>query len=171
MIIWGTKPLRFRVDRSQFYCPNCGERQPFARRRVRRFFTLYFVPIIPLSVLGEYVECEHCKNQYRPDVLSHDPSENARLFRAKVEKVIEQVLLMLVTADGQLHTEEFAAVQQVLNEIGSTPMTEAKLRQKLAEHPPSAPEILERVAELGDGLSDDGKELVLKAAILVAVSD
>ena len=170
MIIWGTKPLHSRIDSGKFYCPHCREQQPFARKRVRRFFTLYFIPVIPLADLGEYVECEHCSNQYLPDVLSYDPEDNTGLFKAQVEKVIEQVLLMLVAADGEVHPAELAAVQGMYGELGFSPITEANLRE-LAAHPPTAPEVLRGVTELGDRLNDDGKELVLKAAIMVAAAD
>ena len=75
MIIWGSTHLRSEIDKGEFFCPSCKGPAPFAKKRVRKFFTLYFIPVIPLSVAGEYVECERCKSKYEPDVLSYNPNK------------------------------------------------------------------------------------------------
>ena len=34
--------------------------------KVTKFFTLYFIPLIPLGSAGEYVECQTCKGTFVP---------------------------------------------------------------------------------------------------------
>ena len=53
----------------EFFCPQCGPGSTFKWRRIRRFFTLYFIPLIPLDKLGEYIECQGCNGTYDIQVL------------------------------------------------------------------------------------------------------
>ena len=55
--------------KESFCVPRVTAQAPFVKKRVRKFFTLYFIPVIPLSSAGEYVECERCKSKYEPDGL------------------------------------------------------------------------------------------------------
>lgn len=61
MIIWGWRSVTSTASRGEFYCPQCQGYMAYAEKSVRRFFTLYFIPLIPLNSLGEYIECESCK--------------------------------------------------------------------------------------------------------------
>ena len=51
MIIFGTRGITYRMAAGRFACPSCGPGTGFTHRRVRRFFTLYFIPVIPLDQL------------------------------------------------------------------------------------------------------------------------
>jgi hypothetical protein len=73
MIIWGWRALTKTVARGNFFCPDCVREQAYSRRRVRQFFTLYFIPIFPMKTLGEYIECDVCKNAYKDKVLEYNP--------------------------------------------------------------------------------------------------
>jgi hypothetical protein len=69
MIIWGSKGRERTVASGEFYCPQCLGHSPYIRRRVSRYFTLYFIPLFPLETYGEYVECRTCGVQLAPEVL------------------------------------------------------------------------------------------------------
>ena len=53
MIIFGTRGVTFTPEKGEFFCPGCCAERSFARKSVRRFFTLYFIPLVPLDKLGE----------------------------------------------------------------------------------------------------------------------
>ena len=72
LIIFGTRGVTYTSTRGQFQCPTCHEKRAYEKRRVRRFFTLYFLPVIPLDKVGEYIECQTCKNTFKPDVLTFE---------------------------------------------------------------------------------------------------
>lgn len=40
---------------------------------MNRWFTLYFIPLIPLGKVGQYVECRRCSNSYADTVLTQSP--------------------------------------------------------------------------------------------------
>jgi hypothetical protein len=57
------------ISRGQFTCPKCAQPQQYRLRRGRRFFTVFFLPLIPVSRPREHVRCENCKTRYLPDVI------------------------------------------------------------------------------------------------------
>jgi zinc-ribbon family len=69
LIIFGRKSVTGSKGRGQFPCPTCQSIQSYDHKRVRRFFTLYFIPLIPLGTIGEYIECDRCKGTFKPTVL------------------------------------------------------------------------------------------------------
>lgn len=68
-IIFGTRGVTYTKARGSFQCPQCRTLAPYRHRRIRRFFTLYFIPVIPLDLLGEYVECDQCRGTYKMEIL------------------------------------------------------------------------------------------------------
>jgi predicted RNA-binding Zn-ribbon protein involved in translation (DUF1610 family) len=47
-----------------FHCPRCGGDRRYRRRAGRRFLTLFFIPVIPLTRAGEHVRCTTCRARY-----------------------------------------------------------------------------------------------------------
>lgn len=72
----------FSVTQSEgtFSCPNNECRgqsagiQQYRLRRARNWFTVLFIPLIPLNEIGVYVECRHCKSVFNVGVLSTSTS-------------------------------------------------------------------------------------------------
>ena len=67
--IAGLKTRNSTVDRGRFRCPNEGAERGYRHVRARRWFTLFFIPLIPLGTNGEWVRCEGCGAIYGPDVV------------------------------------------------------------------------------------------------------
>ena len=74
IVIAGLKVRNTIVDTGMFRCPNESADRRYQHMRARRWFTLFFVPIIPLDHRGERVECLGCASTYRTDVLARHPS-------------------------------------------------------------------------------------------------
>ena len=68
-ILFGTRGITMTKQSGTFQCPNCGPQTPFSQKGIRRFFTLFFVPVIPLNELATYVECNRCRGQFDVNVL------------------------------------------------------------------------------------------------------
>lgn len=69
-ILFGFRGITYGKGKGTFQCPYCEEQTSYERKRVRRFFTLFFIPLIPLDLLLEYVECRRCYHNFRPEALS-----------------------------------------------------------------------------------------------------
>jgi hypothetical protein len=50
-----------------FFCPRCRSRKPCSQGSRVAYFTLFFVPLIPLASRGEYYRCGGCSGTFDPD--------------------------------------------------------------------------------------------------------
>ena len=67
--IAGLRTRNKAVGTGTFHCPNEGGVRRYRRLQARRWFTLFFVPVVPLDRRGEWVQCLGCGSTYRTDVL------------------------------------------------------------------------------------------------------
>jgi hypothetical protein len=70
LIIFGFRVFYRTLGQGVFHCRKCGGDRQYRHRAGRRFFTLFFIPVIPLNKTGEHVQCLTCKTRYVMDVLS-----------------------------------------------------------------------------------------------------
>jgi hypothetical protein len=82
MIIFGSRNRRITKSRGEFYCPHCKMTRPYKLQQIKRYFTLYFIPLIPLNTLGEAVECEGCGKLFETSVLKMTGGGNPQLEAA-----------------------------------------------------------------------------------------
>lgn len=68
-IIFGASEKGERVGGGQFQCPVCKTTQSYVLMQGRRYFSLFFIPVVPLDRTGEYVVCDGCKSKFDPRVL------------------------------------------------------------------------------------------------------
>jgi hypothetical protein len=60
-----------------FVCPAEGMEREYQIRRVNRWITLFYVPVIPLGTLGTFVRCKRCKNKFGYDAISQSSAATA----------------------------------------------------------------------------------------------
>jgi hypothetical protein len=70
VIIFGTRGKKTKVGEGEFYCPKCQTRRTYHHMKAKRYFTLYFIPLIPMGNLGEYIECQTCHTPFEISVLT-----------------------------------------------------------------------------------------------------
>lgn len=69
MIIFGTSGITSVQRRGSYHCPACGAGATYQQKGVRRYFSLFFVPLIPLHKVADYVQCDRCGGTFKPEVL------------------------------------------------------------------------------------------------------
>lgn len=70
--IFGIGPKAKIVEKSQFLCPVCRTQSAYELRQQRHYFSLFFIPLIPvLKAKGEFVKCLHCGTEMPSTVLNH----------------------------------------------------------------------------------------------------
>ncbi|MEX0714511.1 MAG: DUF4190 domain-containing protein, partial [Pirellulales bacterium] len=70
MIIYGVQTIESAASAGTFSCPRCQTPQGCRRVIHRRWFTLYFIPVIPLGRLGEQFECQGCFSRFPREALT-----------------------------------------------------------------------------------------------------
>ena len=66
-----------KTGEGSFHCSKEGAEKAYELRRVNRWITLLYVPVVPLGTLGQYVKCKSCKARYGLEVLSSTTSNQA----------------------------------------------------------------------------------------------
>lgn len=69
MIIFGSRPRLKTIGSGTFYCPRCQTTRQYELKQGKNYFTLYFIPLIPIGDLGEFVECQTCHMTFQSEVL------------------------------------------------------------------------------------------------------
>lgn len=93
MIIWGTRGREVHVGSGHFNCPRCQRQQEYNQKEVKRYFTLYFIPLIPIGTAGGYVECRSCAGTFATEILSYDPEVERQKTAEKFRRLAVLFLL------------------------------------------------------------------------------
>ncbi|POY36694.1 hypothetical protein C3K47_10025 [Solitalea longa] len=79
MIIYGTKVIGNTIQTGRFNCSNCRREENYQLVKYKKFFHIFFIPLIPINNLGDQLECYCCKTAYIPGtVLSESEYNSAR---------------------------------------------------------------------------------------------
>jgi hypothetical protein len=172
MIIFGTRGVTFGKHAGEFHCPGCGwTRQPYEHKTVRRFFTLYFLPVIPLDKLGEYVRCETCGGTYETGVLGFDPQAETARMRAEFAKHVRCLTVLTALIEGPPNGSRVEALRRINGEVSGAPMSAAEVERELALAREGTLDIGSYAKHHLDHMSDLGKETVVRAVLAVAMAD
>jgi uncharacterized tellurite resistance protein B-like protein len=170
MIIFGTRGVKSTIKSGHFHCPQCNQTKPYRHRKVTLFFTLYFIPIIPLGNKGEYVECQECKGTFIPRVLNYN-TINKEDSQAIYEIAIKHSMVLIMLADGVIDEKEKKQVQKVINQFSRNKLTLNQLDdyiRKVQFEKKDASTYLKRIA---GSLNEHGKEIIIKCALSVSAAD
>ena len=70
--IFGIGPKTKVVEKKQFACPVCRTYSSYELKQQRNYFSLFFIPLIPLSKpKTAFVKCLNCGTQMPSNVLQH----------------------------------------------------------------------------------------------------
>lgn len=171
MIIFGTRGVKSTMQAGDFMCPQCATTTPYKFKKVTRFFTLYFIPLIPLGKLGEYVECQTCKGTFVPRVLEYDPNKGRNEFQAVYEQAMRHSMVLIMLADGEIDDNEMALVLKIVNAFSHNNMTMEELTNYVQQVQANPEPIQTYLSKVASSLNEHGKEIIIKCAFSVAGAD
>lgn len=171
MIIYGWRGITTTNSKGLFNCPHCAAKVNFKRKQVRKWFTLYFIPVFPTSdYLGDYVECQKCMGTYQADVLVYDPEHERKKFEATYHRGIKHVMVQMMAVDGAIAPAEMQLLRGVYKSVANQVLTDEEILEEL-NYVTTTEKLCTYLDQLGATLNDYGKSMVLKSAILVAGAD
>ena len=173
LIIFGIRDVTSERARGEFFCPRCRSPQVYVHNACRRFFTLYFIPLIPLDLIGKYVECQCCTNKYKMEVLrpALEAEGGAERNKAEFYKAMSQVLALIGLADGNADESKIVAIAGVLGKLADREVPRSEIEGELAQAKESKVDIVQHCRKMKGYLNDNGCELVVRSAIVVASVD
>jgi hypothetical protein len=151
LIIFGLRVFYRTIAQGTFHCRRCGGDRQYRHRAGRRWFTLFFLPVIPLNSVGEHVQCTTCRTRYVMDALSQPTTAQMQAalptgMRAAASAMLRsgdpnspdarQRAIEAVTGAGlrsydeaQLNadlTQPFDAIRPALNQVGAQLTVQAR---------------------------------------------
>lgn len=165
IILWGFRVFYRTVGEGVFHCRKCGGDRQYRHRVGRRFFTLFFIPIIPLNKVGEHVQCTTCKTRYVMDVLSLPTA--AQMQTALPLGMRAAAVAVLQAGDPGSPAARQRAVTAIRGS-GAQEYTEADLDSDAAQPADAARSAIGQVARQ---LTPDSKEWFLAETVRVGMAD
>ena len=171
MIIFGTRGVRSHRERGVFFCPNCQMRRSYELIEPRRYFHLFFIPLIPLDSYDPYVECDSCHGTYRPQVLEYDPERQRKNLMEDFNRALLHSMCLVAAADTVPSTSEAATIKHLYADIANYTVTEDQVLYLISVAEQGAQKLFQDFSRLSSQLSDQAKEALIHVNFLVAFSD
>ena len=161
ILIWGLRVRAKQLATGTFCCPSCGVDRQYAHKQQRRWFTVFFIPLLPLKLLGEYVECLTCNSAYKTSVLSLPTTESLQ------KNLILAMREAIVTVLGKSPTaSEMQEALTALSSFADVEWHEDDLIDDIANLDTS--ELQAHLAPLATALNEHGKERIVAGCARVA---
>lgn len=165
-IIFGWRVVAFTLSRGVFHCPACGGDREYRRRQGRNFFTLFFLPVIPLTKSGgEFVECDTCHGRWNPGVLDVPTTAQLSLMPAML---LRTAVAQVLRSGDYTHPGARSRAIAVVRQAGDTGYDEGALNADLGR---PFDEIRVEMARASSALAPEARESILRAAAEIALAD
>jgi hypothetical protein len=174
MIIWGRTISNKVVATGQFYCPGCMQHRSYKLHRLTRWGTIYWIPVARLEELEPFVECASCHKAYPESALRQDQASAQQQFHAQraVEDALARMLCeVMALMAGEKHGVSPHLCGLIANGVRRLLRIEMPYDDILAAIAagPDEPEaVLRNVEQQAASLTDRGREIVLRAAVVAA---
>ena len=163
MIIFGLVVLTFgQIGTGIFFCPECSADREYVHSHRRRFFSLFFIPIIPLNRVGEVVKCQTCKTKFVPEVLRTPTEGDSK--QALVSGMRAAAAVML--AASRTPEPGIPAALRALEWVGASDVGADGLRSDMRIPQGQAAVPLQQA---GPVLGTEGAEAYLTAAVKIGM--
>ncbi len=165
LIIFGLRVFYRTIAQGTFHCRRCGGDRQYRRRAGRRWFTLFFIPVIPLNKVGEHVQCTTCRTRYVPDVLGLPTT--AQMQAALPAGMRAAASAMLRSGDPSSPAARQRAIEAIIG-AGLPGYNEAMLEDDLRQ---SFEAIRPALNQVGAQLTIQAREWYLADVIRIALAD
>jgi hypothetical protein len=165
LTIFGLRVLFRTIVQGTFYCRRCGGDREYRHRVGRRWFTLLFLPVIPLTRVGEHVQCGTCRTRYVTEVLGQPT--NAQMQAALPVGMRAAVSAMLRSGDPSSPVSRQRAIETVIRS-GVPGYDEAMLDADLTQ---PFDVIRPALNQVGVQLTIQAREWYLAGVIRIAMAD
>lgn len=130
--------------------------------QVRRVFTLYFIPLIPMGVAGKYVECMDCGESFAEEILDYDPEEERKTLQTRMLRV----MILAAFSDEHIDNAERNVIKDQYIDLFGIPVSPKRLEKEIEIADSSNATLNTYVRKIGGELSPHGKALVIKLAMI-----
>ncbi len=158
MIIFGSRTMTSSRGGGVFHCPRCSMQRNYDHKQLNRWFTLYFIPCIPMGSAGDYIECISCGGTYGSEVLSYDPAAD----RAETYELIRRLVVLALVKAQRMGPENIAALRNAMQDLTGDFVTEEQIHDDARHAQQANVHLAEVFRSQGSDFNADGKVYLLQ---------
>jgi zinc-ribbon family/Tellurite resistance protein TerB len=168
LIIFGLRVFYRTIGQGMFHCQRCGGDREYRHRAGRRWFTLFFIPVIPLGQAGEHVRCTVCGTRYRMEVLS---LPTAAQMQAALPAGMRAAALIMLRAGGGSSAPARRRAIDAIKGAGLADYDDAALDADLSASAMRSQNLAGPVNRLTVQLAVPAREWFLAEAVRIGLAD
>jgi zinc-ribbon family/Tellurite resistance protein TerB len=164
ILIFGMRVRLKHVASGTFHCPRCGVDRQYELLEARRWFTVFFLPVIPMKVLGRVLKCTSCAGQFDEKVLLLPTAAD---LTTSIRNAMRAVVGAVVGAQDTPAARE--AATEAMRSVGMVGYGDADLAWDMQTGADAG--LSERLTDLTGSLDPHGRERFLADAVRIAMAD
>jgi len=168
MFFFGTRGVSSKVGQGRFTCPRCGPDAPYELRRVRRFFHLYFIPLVPLGERVEQVECKTCRATFDPLVLGKAAPAPATAFDYEFHRNLLRAMVVVLPPEAALEEPMLDRIRETYRAETGYDLTHQDVRAVVRQTEADPERVFEELKEVAPRLDAPRASQILRAARALA---
>jgi hypothetical protein len=167
LIIFGARLRARAIATGEFFCQQCGADRGYVLQELRRWFTLFFLPVLPMGkVLGQQVKCSTCGTCYRPEVLN---APTSAVFTETLRGAMRVAAIAMLVAGDRSNPAARQAAIDAARKTGAENYDDSWLDHDLLALDPST--LAEYLGPLSKGLTTQGKEGFIEQVARIGLAD
>jgi hypothetical protein len=168
MLIFGLRVCFRTIGHGVFHCQRCGGDRQYRHRGGRRWFHIFFIPLIPLDRMGDHLQCTTCRGRYRKGVLAVPTA--AQMAAALPAGTLAAATCMLLAGDPSSELARRRAVDAV-RAAGLADYDEDALDQDLVRSAMAGADVAATLNALAAQLAVPAREWFLADVVRIGLAD
>lgn len=174
MFIAGTFDWASTLEQGEFLCPKCGTNKTYQRKVARTFVTLYFVPVLPISGLHEFVICRGCRQRFDVAILAASRtaqvSSEPQAIRAvgSFDDELLRFMALMIVEDDFVTEAEIQMAQRIYQGMLMRELPRVELERACREVLNLRINTMRYIGAASQGMSHDQKIMAVQAMFAVA---
>jgi len=178
-IIFGTRGIKHTVNDSPVLsnsCPNCNDGN-LVHKLYRRWFTLFFIPVIPLDVVDRFYQCDRCKSAYNESIKTvlqqskQEIDENQKRAKQIFAKALVASMTHMSIIDGDFAKEEEREIMDVIKGFAEMKEELMAIHENVKVNANKDNQVFNYLSEARNALSSEALINVLAQAAVVLLAD
>ncbi len=178
-IIFGTRGLKHTVNESPVLsnsCPNCNNGN-LVNKLYRRWFTLFFIPVIPLDVVDRFYQCDSCKSAYNESIKTvlkqsqNEINENQKRAKLVFGKALVASMTHMSIIDGDFAKEEEREIMDAIEGFSEMKDELLAIHHNVKNNANEGNQVFNYLNEARNALSAEALMNILAQAAVVLLAD
>jgi hypothetical protein len=168
MLIFGLRMCFRTTGHGTFHCQRCGGDRQYRHRAGRRWFHIFYIPVIPLDRTSEHLQCTACRGRYRTGVLAVPTA--AQMEAALPAGTLAAATCMLLAGDPGSEPARRRAVDAV-RAAGLVSYDESALDEDLIHAAVAGSDVAGPLNTMAAQLAVPAREWFLASVVRIGLAD